>query len=83
LVAVSENAVDEWLIGLFLGIGRAVLWLRICGLPWVSGLSMEEVEVCFCDENWEILGKRKKVDENEQSCEERENNNILIKWRKN
>jgi hypothetical protein len=31
---------------------------------------MEEVEVCLCDENWE-------------SCEERENNNILIKWRRN
>ncbi len=33
-------------------------WVRICGLPWVSGLSMEEVEVCFSYENWEILGKK-------------------------
>jgi hypothetical protein len=38
-------------------------------------LSIEEVEVCFCDEK----KKKKKADENWKSCEERENNNILIK----
>ena len=28
-------------------------------------------------------GNKEKVDENGQSCEERENNNILIQWRRN
>jgi hypothetical protein len=49
--------------------------VRICGLPWVSGLPMEEVEVCFYEENWESWGKKGK----KRDGEERENNNILIK----
>jgi hypothetical protein len=40
--------------------GGAMPWVRICGLPLVSGLLIEEVEVCFCEENWESWGKKGK-----------------------
>jgi hypothetical protein len=57
LVVVGENL---WVSGWFLVAGGAMPWVRICGLPLVSGLLIEEVEVCFCEENWESWGKKGK-----------------------